>query len=75
MYESISKNIALENEMTLDMSYFWYSDVAGTALTYFLDSYWFWMDKGSQLHWYQLSPFAHTVAYDQIEYPKTFQWV
>ena len=29
MYESISKNIALENEMTLDMSYFWYSDVAG----------------------------------------------
>ena len=28
MYESISKNNELENEMTLDMSYFWYSDVA-----------------------------------------------
>ena len=27
MYESISKNDELENEMTLDMSYFWYSDV------------------------------------------------
>ena len=27
MYESISKNNELENEMTLDMSYFWYSDV------------------------------------------------
>ena len=26
MYESISKNDELENEMTLDMSYFWYSD-------------------------------------------------
>ena len=26
MYESISKNNELENEMTLDMSYFWYSD-------------------------------------------------
>ena len=31
MYESISKNNELENEMTLDMSYFWYSDV-GTAM-------------------------------------------
>ena len=29
MYESISKNNELENEMTLDMSYFWYSDVIG----------------------------------------------
>ena len=29
MYESISKNNELENEMTLDMSYFWYSDVGG----------------------------------------------
>ena len=38
----------------------WY--LAGTVLTYILDSYWFWMDKGSQLYWYQLSPFAHTVA-------------
>ena len=28
MYESISKNNELENEMTLDMSYFWYSDMA-----------------------------------------------
>ena len=28
MYESISKNNELENEMTLDMSYFWYLDVA-----------------------------------------------
>ena len=28
MYESISKNNELENEMTLDMSYFWYSDAA-----------------------------------------------
>ena len=27
MYESISKNNELENEMTLDMSYFLYSDV------------------------------------------------
>ena len=26
MYESISKNNELENEMTLDMSYFWYSE-------------------------------------------------
>ena len=28
MSESISKNNELENEMTLDMSYFWYSDDA-----------------------------------------------
>ena len=28
MYESISKNNELENEMTLDMIYFWYSDDA-----------------------------------------------
>ena len=28
MYESISENNELENEMTLDMSYFWYSDAA-----------------------------------------------
>ena len=28
MYESISKNNELENEMTLDMSYFWYSDIS-----------------------------------------------
>ena len=27
--ESISKNNELENEMTLDMSYFWYSDGGG----------------------------------------------
>ena len=27
MSESISKNNKLENEMTLDMSYFWYLDV------------------------------------------------
>ena len=31
MSESISKNIELENEMTLDMSYFWYSDDELTA--------------------------------------------
>ena len=35
MYESISKNNELENEMTLDMSYFWNSDVHGIA--YLLD--------------------------------------
>ena len=28
MYESMSKNNELENEMTLDMSYFWYLDVS-----------------------------------------------
>ena len=27
MYESIYKNNELENEVSLDMSYFWYSDV------------------------------------------------
>ena len=27
MYESIYKNDELENEVSLDMSYFWYSDV------------------------------------------------
>jgi hypothetical protein len=26
MHESINKNDELENEMSLDMSYFWYSD-------------------------------------------------
>ena len=26
MYESISKNNELENEVSFDMSYFWYSD-------------------------------------------------
>ena len=31
MYESISKNNELENEMTLDMSYFWYSDDGGLS--------------------------------------------
>ena len=31
MYESISKNNELENEMTLDMSYFWYSDDVGSC--------------------------------------------
>ena len=30
MFESISKNNELENEMTLDMSYFWYSDAGWT---------------------------------------------
>ena len=34
MYESISKNNELENEVSLDMSYFWYSDV-GLPETYF----------------------------------------
>ena len=33
MYESISKNNELENEMTLDMSYFWYSDDASFHLS------------------------------------------
>ena len=28
MYESIYKNNELENEVSSDMSYFWYSDVA-----------------------------------------------
>ena len=37
MYESISKNHELENEMTLDMSYFWYSDNT-LAEFYFLDT-------------------------------------
>ena len=32
MYESISKNNELENEMTLDMSYFWYSDKVYMAM-------------------------------------------
>ena len=32
MYESISKNNELENEMTLDMSYFWYSDVVYSCM-------------------------------------------
>ena len=32
MYESISKNNELENEMTLDMSYFWYSDEGDIAM-------------------------------------------
>ena len=31
MYEWISKNNELENEMTLDMSYFWYSHAVGAA--------------------------------------------
>ena len=31
MSESIYKNNELENEMTLDMSYFWYSDVSISA--------------------------------------------
>ena len=34
MYESISKNNELENEMTLDMSYFWYSDVTKGLLQF-----------------------------------------
>ena len=28
MYESISENNELENEVSLDMSYFWYSDIS-----------------------------------------------
>ena len=31
MYESIYKNKELENEVSLDMSYFWYSDVVVTS--------------------------------------------
>ena len=34
MSELISKNNKLENEMTLDMSYFWYSDVYGPIVTH-----------------------------------------
>ena len=33
MSESIYKNNELENEMTLDMSYFWYSDVGFWSMT------------------------------------------
>ena len=44
----------------------WY--LAGTVLTYFLDSHWFWMDIAGQLHWYQLSPFAHAVSCEQVEF-------
>ena len=33
MYESIYKNDELENEVSLDMSYFWYSDVWICQLT------------------------------------------
>ena len=36
MYESISKNNELENEMTLDMSYFWYSDEHNKQYMWFL---------------------------------------
>ena len=32
MYESISKNNELENEVSLDMSYFWYSDIPTSKL-------------------------------------------
>ena len=39
MSESISKNNELENEMTLDMSYFWYSDVVSHIVVEFLPSY------------------------------------
>ena len=39
MYESISKNNELENEMTLDMSYFWYSDAACRLTSY--NAVWF----------------------------------
>ena len=38
MYESISKNNELENEMTLDMSFFWYSDTPVRANHYYHDS-------------------------------------
>ena len=31
MSESIYKNNELENEVSLDMSYFWYSDVAAIS--------------------------------------------
>ena len=34
MSESIYKNDELENEMSLDMSYFWYSDVLCQPLRY-----------------------------------------
>jgi hypothetical protein len=33
MYESIYKNNEVENEVTLDMSYFWYSDAVLGWLT------------------------------------------
>ena len=37
MYESISKNDELENEVSLDMSYFWYSDTGQCMQPYKLD--------------------------------------
>ena len=33
MYVSISENNELENEMPLDMSYFWYSDALSLSLS------------------------------------------
>ena len=36
MSESISKNNELENEMTLDMSYFWYSDAVNSQTNNFI---------------------------------------
>ena len=38
MYESISKNNELENEISLDMSYFWYSDVYNPLTKKVIDS-------------------------------------
>jgi hypothetical protein len=35
MYESIKTNNELENEVSSDLSYFWYSDVVCSILTYF----------------------------------------
>ena len=42
MYESISTNNELENEMTLDMSYFWYSDVTKGLLQFCACDYVAW---------------------------------
>ena len=42
MYVSISENNELENEMTLDMSYFWYSDALSLSLSLSL-SYMWWL--------------------------------
>ena len=39
MYESISKNNELKNEMTLEMSYFWYSDDLKWTLSWILWHY------------------------------------
>ena len=38
MYESVYKNDELENEVSLDMSYFWYSDIVIVHIVFTLPS-------------------------------------